>query len=312
MKSRQESAEQLVARAVAETREAQPSEEHVSASATRVLDRLREKAPRTGLPHASAFGASSPRDLGWLTPAIVGGVIVALFVAGEMVFFRKVEQRRNAPSQTRVDSVPAAPQSGPQPIQTTPITTAPIETAPIATAPVQNAPIQNSPDAPPKEGAASGLRAGSAFTPGSIQLPSETPSPNPERPPRPPASQPVDTSCAKAYEDQIKRSPNDARLYYELGLCLYTQVRNANDLAIAANSQHIAFIQECNRILACDSIENTAKIRQLRAKETDLRRNFEDLRDEAISAFATAVAIGEPEIPDARMQLEKLKGTIRR
>jgi tetratricopeptide (TPR) repeat protein len=115
-------------------------------------------------------------------------------------------------------------------------------------------------------------------------------------------------ACAKAYEDLIKLSPKDANAYYRMGICIYFQVTGANQVAVAANTAHIEFVNECNKDLMCDSEENKAKIAELAAKEAEMNKAFEDMRDRAIEAFAKAVAIGGAgqEVVMARTELEKL------
>jgi hypothetical protein len=83
------------------------------------------------------------RDWGWLTPTIVGAVIVALFIVGELIFFRPLTPINDKAS--GIDLAPAPPQNGLAPIQTAPIFTAPIETAPVTVAPIEPPPINPAP-----------------------------------------------------------------------------------------------------------------------------------------------------------------------
>jgi tetratricopeptide (TPR) repeat protein len=123
--------------------------------------------------------------------------------------------------------------------------------------------------------------------------------------------------CEKAYQELTVLSPKDPAAYYRQGICLYYQVRTANELAIAANRANIEFVNECNgpnnEKLECDKEENKAKIAELQAKEDLLKADFEAKRTKAIDAFARAVAIGGsgPEVGAARSELEKLYRTTK-
>lgn len=121
--------------------------------------------------------------------------------------------------------------------------------------------------------------------------------------------------CGKAYESLTQMTPRDAAAQYRLGICRYYQVRAANEMEIAANKAHIAFIEECNKTRetdkGCESEANKSRIAELDAKEKALKKDFETMRDSAIEAFARAVAIGGPgpEVIAARSELEKLYRT---
>jgi tetratricopeptide (TPR) repeat protein len=118
-------------------------------------------------------------------------------------------------------------------------------------------------------------------------------------------------ACVKSFEDVLKLSPRDTSAYYHMGICLYFQVRGANESAIAANKAHIAFIDECNKAVKCQTEENKAKIDELKAKDDALTRTFVELREKAMEAFARAIAIGGAgrEIQASRVELEKLYRT---
>jgi hypothetical protein len=115
-------------------------------------------------------------------------------------------------------------------------------------------------------------------------------------------------ACLRAYEERIKQNPGDANLRYRIGICIFHEARRANEAAVAANRNLIRFIEACNRDLSCESGQNKPRIEDLRTTQDGLIREFDNLRDKAIDAFATAVAIGGDgnEIAAARMELEKL------
>jgi hypothetical protein len=116
-------------------------------------------------------------------------------------------------------------------------------------------------------------------------------------------------NCVKEYDKLSQLSPKDPAAHYRSGFCQYVQVRSANEAAVAANKALITFIEQCNEGRTCESDEaNAAKIKELTARQDELKKVYAELREKAIESFAKAVAIGgaAQEVQAARTELEKL------